>query len=508
MTTRTKRFLLAILLAAAYLYPFPYFEEMRSANELPRVYLTMAMVDEGRFAIDTGAARWGHTVDMSPHGDHVYSNKAPGSSMLAIPAYVAVKGVSALMGTEPSLAVLTWSFRVATGVVPTLLFLLLLWHFLGRFAPSPATRRLLLVGYGLGSMALIYSILFIAHQLSAVFIGTAYILSVWVVEQQRREPRWLLAIGLAAGAAVLCDYQAAFAGVPVAVYLLWHLVGRAPRRWGAVLLAGLGAAIPIGVLLLYHWQAFGDPLRTGYDASEAFAHFHQRGFLGMDRLRAEAFVGSTLSMDNGLFVLCPMLLLAIPGWVLLARRRDWWHLGVTLSVAVIYLLFISSIVFWRGGWQVGPRYVTVMLPFLMVPIAVAVAAAERRWWQRGAVVGLIGVGVVVYASAAVTFPHWPEKFANPLYELVFRLLAEGHLPASFGSILGLGGTASVVPFFLLVGGLLGWAALPSRSHWRSAAVGAALCVLIVSLYGLAPGGGARAEQAYDWVVSVMPGDAG
>src|SRR5262245_49250756 len=64
VVTRVRRPLaLAGLLAFLYLYPFPYFEAMRSANELPRIYLTTAMVDEGRFAIDTGVRRHGTTVD-------------------------------------------------------------------------------------------------------------------------------------------------------------------------------------------------------------------------------------------------------------------------------------------------------------------------------------------------------------------------------------------------------------------------------------------------------------
>src|SRR5690242_3275251 len=94
----------AIAFVVAYLYSFPWFPSLRSANELPRAYLVMAMADEGRFAIDTGAQKWGTTADVSPatliaghitvgargievapkavrHG-HQYSNKAPGSSML------------------------------------------------------------------------------------------------------------------------------------------------------------------------------------------------------------------------------------------------------------------------------------------------------------------------------------------------------------------------------------------------------------------------------------------
>lgn len=504
MRTRAQRFVLGGVIALLYLYCFPYFEGMRSANELPRIYLTMSMVDEGTFAIDTGVERWGKTVDVSPSGGHFYSNKAPGSSLLAAPAYAFLKATKSMTGTEPTLAELTWTFRFATGIVPTLLFLILLWQFLGRFAASPETRRVLLVGYALGSMAMTYSILFIAHQLAAVCIATAYILTVWVVEE-KLDRRWLLAVGLTAGCAPLVDYQAAFAGVPIAVYLIakvWKW-GKS-ERWKAIGLAYLGCIPPIATLLIYHWQAFGSPFRTGYAASESFAHFHQRGLLGMDELRLEAFYGSLFAPDNGLLIFCPMLLLALPGWYLLARRKQWWHFGVTLSIAIIYITFISSLVFWRGGWQLGPRYVTAMLPFLLVPIAVTLSWCERRWLLRGLAQGLIGVGVVVYSLSAAVFPHFPEKFKNPLFELVFPLLIEGHIPYNAGWLLGLRGIPSLVPYLLLLMALLVWLACPRREQWKSAAVSACVVIALVSLYSLFPDGGVKAETAYRWVVSVIP----
>ncbi|HWN70608.1 MAG TPA: hypothetical protein VNM90_23370, partial [Haliangium sp.] len=175
MTARLRSCGLLLAIAWLYLYSFPYFPAIHSANELPRVYLTWAMVEEGSVAIDTPVQRWGTTVDVSPAHGHLYSNKAPGSSMLAVPAYVALEGIEAALGGEPTLAEMVWACRVFTGVLPSLLFLVLFGRFLGRFA-GPDARRLAVVGYALGTMAMTYSVLFIAHQLSAVCIGTAYVL--------------------------------------------------------------------------------------------------------------------------------------------------------------------------------------------------------------------------------------------------------------------------------------------------------------------------------------------
>lgn len=489
----------AIAVAAVMLYAFPHYPSIRSANELPRVYLVMAMADQGTFAIDRGVARWGETVDVSPAGGHKYSNKAPGSSMLALPAYVALRGVThAVAGREPTLGEMLWTFRLWTGVVPTLVLLWLLWGFLARFTPDDDTRRATLAIYGVGSMAVVYSVLFISHQLSAVCVAGAWIVTVWVAEDGR-DARWMALAGLLAGAAPLVDYQAVFAAVPVAVWASVRLIatrrGPAPFLWAA-----LGAAVPIAILLYYHDACFGSPLRTGYAASEHFAANHQKGFLGMDRLRWEAFVGSTVSPDNGLVVFCPALLLALPGWVLLWRRGQRGHALVSLAVAVIYLLFISSINFWRGGWQMGPRYVTAMLPFLLPPIAVSLAAAARWPALRGAALGLGGVGVFVYAASIVQFPHFPEKFKNPLYEVTLRLWGDGLAAPNLGHRLGLPGAWSLAPYVVLVGAVWAAAVLGRRGPWRprlvAGAVAMAVTAAIVVAYGGFRGGGPIADQAY------------
>ena len=505
MIARLRSCGLLLAIAWLYLYSFPYFPAVHSANELPRVYLTWSMVEEGSFAIDTPVQRWGTTADVSPAHGHLYSNKAPGSSMLAVPAYLALVGAKALLGGgEPTLAEMVWACRVFTGVLPSLLFLILLGRFLGRFA-GPDGRRLAVVGYALGTMAMTYSVLFIAHQLSAVCIGVAYVLIVQVVEDER-DLRWLLVAGAAAGAAPLVDYQAAFAGVPLAVYLLWKLASARPRRDAilGVVYAAAGAAVPIGVLLLYHWRAFGSPFKTGYDFSQTFAHFHQQGFLGMTELRWEAFVGSTVAPDNGLLFLSPMLLLALPGWIIMFRRGQHAHLAISLSVAVIYLLFISSINFWRGGWQIGPRYVTAMLPFLLVPVSVALDAATQRWPWRAAGVALVTVGVTIYGLSSGLFPYFPERFENPLYELVLRLIGDGLSPYNLGWLLGLRGLAALAPYLVVLAAVVVYAACPARRYWKSAIVGLAGAAVIVAAYGAVPSGGPAAERAYQWVTKAFP----
>lgn len=491
-----------IAIAVAYLYVFPYFPKIKSANELPRIYLVKAIADEHRFQIDTGVKRWGSTGDVSPSGGHDYSNKAPGSSMLAAPPYLAVRAIAG----EPSLAVTYWIARVFTGIFPMLAFLALLHRFLARVAPDPAVRKLVLVAYALGSLAMTYSILFYSHQLAAICAASAWIFALDVVDG-RRGPRWMLLAGALAGAAPLVDYQAAFALVPVSVHVLVRMLRRRATARGelarAVGFAVVGAAIPIAVLLGYHAVCFGSPWRTGYDASTVYAHHHQAGFLGITKLRWEAFVGSLFTPDNGLFTLSPWLLLAIPGGVVAWRGAEHGR-GLVLvgaSVAAIYILFITSINFWRGGWEVGPRYITAMLPFLLPMVAAALQHVSRRPLVLGAAAGTVVFGVVVYALSSATFPYWPDSFPHPFVEVTLRMLGEGLVAPSVGSALGIAGVLGIVPFLLTVAGVLG-IVIGRAGGGRAAAVASVVgaVLLVVFIYAF-PSGKPAAERPYKFVRS-------
>jgi hypothetical protein len=374
-----------------------------------------------------------------------------------------------------------------------IVFLVVLWRFLARFAPDPRVRWLVVLAYALGSMAMTYSILFYSHQLGAICIASAWMIAVSVVEQRRR-PAAMGWAGLLAGAALLSDYQAVFAALPVAVYVVARLRPRG-ALWRGLAAAVAGAALPVGFLLVYHAICFGSPWRTGYGASTTYASFHQHGLLGLTAFRWQAFWGSLGRIDNGLIALSPWLLLAIPGSVWLWRQGDRATVLIAAAVTAILVLFVSSLNFWRAGWGVGPRYITAMLPFLLPAVAVQL----QRWAARpvwlGLAAGLIGVGIAVYVLSSATFPYWPDSVRHPLYDVTFRLLSDDRVARSLGSVLGIAGVAGIVPYLAI-----GFGA-PAFAIWRlggarSLAIAVAVAAAIVVGYGQIPHGDARAGAAY------------
>ena len=471
--TSSRYWLVAI--AAAYLYLFPYYPRLNSANELPRIYLVKAIVDDGTFAIDRGVAQYGKTSDLARYRDHYYQNKAPGSSVIAVPVYAVA---SALFG-PPSLAVTMWLCRVTTGIVPTLILLCLLWGYLARFAPDPATRRLVLFAYAFGSMAFTYSVLYYGHQLAAVCIASAWLLGEAVAEGTRSR-RWMLAVGFLAGLAPLVDYQAAFAGIPLALYL-----GLKLRDVRGFALAALAAAPPLAFLLYYQHACFGSALATGYNHSTTYAGDHAAGFLGMTHPTWRAFVGVMLAPDNGFVVLAPWWLLAIPGARILWRRGERALVLTVAAIACIFIAFVSSLAFWRAGWEVGPRYIVAMQPFLLPLVAVTLTEWRPRPVAFGIACGLVAIGIVIYTLSSATLPMWPAEsaatnFKNPVFEVMFRLLGDNAVAPNLLRALGVHGVLGIVPLVVGIAVLVGSAMRSSGLTRRGV-----LITIVVTTAGIA-----------------------
>jgi hypothetical protein len=500
-----KRLLPAAALALVYLWAFPYFARLRSANELPRVLLSQEMVRRGTFRLDARMGELGSTFDIATTpapARHRYSNKAPGVSLLGAPVMVVADAVA---GGKASVAASTWALRVFVVTLPCLLFLWGLWRLAGRMTGgNVAAQRTVLVAYALGSMALPYGILFFSHALAAACAGGAFVLAVRLARDDgaARRDAAAVACGALAGMALLVDYQALLASAAVGVYLLW----RARPRWRVAGLALLGSLPPVLALLAYHQACYGSPFRTGYSFAADVAH--EQGVLGIIGPNREAMWNALLAPDNGLIVLTPWVLLAVLGGAVVWRDRGLREkigaeTAVCAAVVAAYVLFVASLVpeFGRAGWSVGPRYIGVAMPFLAWLAAPGVAWCFARPAPR-VIAGLLVVsGVLVHVLAATTWPHWPTSFENPLHEVSLRALGEGLAPHSIGTALGLRGVLSLLPLFAAVAGLVLWAlGVRPRRTALATAVACALAVGLVAAYaGFPATPAADREQRWRYV---------
>jgi hypothetical protein len=464
--------------AFIYLYSFPYFEKLWSANEVPRVFMTQEIADHHHLWIDAriSGEALRHKLDLSRTPDgHIYPDKAPGMSFLAIPVYLAAR----LFG-HPSIPVCTWLFRVFIVTVPALVFLPFFLGMARRFAPDATAYCTALVAYALGSPAMVYSILFISHQPAAVCVGGLFLAAVALARRESTRPlRTAFLAGLLAGFSVLLEYQSVLAVLVIGIYF----VVRVPNRVRAVSAALLGALPPAASLCAYHKLAFGSPFRTGY--AFVIQPMYQ-GFMGLVGPSVDSFWITLFLPSNGLFTLAPWAIFALVGVIAVAlsreaRARCGAETVVCVAVPLVYVVFLGSADTYQAhaGWSVGPRYMTAALPFVAWLAAAGFRAVDRFAPARVLAQALVVSSVIVFVTAATTYPHWPDQLRNPLHELAFPLLAHGYAVHSLGTFVGLHGFLSIAPLYAIVLGAVIW--LLSRGFRRSVWQTALACILAAGL---------------------------
>ena len=488
---------LGVLLLASY----AYFQPGPQWNELSRFNLVRSLVERQRLDIDPYHA---NTEDKAVHGGHTYSDKAPGASFLAAPAYAAYRAYLNLRGRpqpealreselrarlgRPSLSLtperrdrmfFNASFRravyvcnLATNVVAgagmgVLLFLMLAARPMAApgSASTPMVALLAALSLSLGSLVFAYSTVFFGHVLAgAALLGAFAFLGPFFPAPDSSSvvaPRRVVAAGALAGLAVLTELPAALGGLALAVYLAARFRGaggsaRAPLL--ALLRFAGGALPPLALLAAYQWAAFGGPLATGYAqvASPLFAEGMSRGLLGVSWPRPGVFVQLLVGPSRGLLYLAPVLLLGFVGLVSAVRAEAGRREALLAAAIVLAFLLLSAGYFmWWGGTALGPRHVVPALPFLCfgIPYALGGAAGPRRQWVMP-VAGLLLLISAANQLAGVAVSVFAPPGGDLLRGHVWGNVLAGRLAihsgtTNVGMLLGLRGPASLLPLVLL-----------------------------------------------------------
>ncbi len=84
-----------------------------------------------------------------------------------------------------------------------------------------------------------------------------------------------------------------------------------------------------------------------------------------------------LGYGKGLLWFCPAVLLGIFSWQYLKQRhRLMSRLFATMSLSVV--LLVAAYSYWHAGFCLGPRYLLMIIPFLLVPLALWLKEAVTR----------------------------------------------------------------------------------------------------------------------------------
>lgn len=514
-----RRYLVWALVSLAYASASPYFPRLNNPNENVRVWMTRAIVEDHTLAIDHVLATWGFVDDKAASGGHLYSSKAPGTSLLGVPVLWLQTKLWHLAGwPSPGKAATTFGLRLLSVVPCAIAFLFVFGRWVERRTRSAAARDLLLCGLGLGTMLYPYGVIFVGHAQGAMASFAAFMALSWPGgprseggdDTPARGPHAsklrLAVAGALAGASVMFEYQLLLVALVLAGYTVWRY-----RRAAVWFAAG---ALPLAIALgAYHAALFGHPWQFPYGHLEnrTYARVdHGSGFFGLGRPRLEALGASLFSVSYGVFVFSPFLLVGLvaAAWRAFSRARA--EALVCLLSSVALSLFLAGMTHWRAGWCVGPRYVAGIAPFLAGGLALAWSPwfeARRARLAQVLLGGLIIVSVFLNGVSAATYPHYPEAFDNPVFDLTLPLWRDGYVPHGLGHALGLDRLWALLPVATLWAAALVVALTTGARRPRDAAVRvaaasliAAALLLALSCYGRQP---SPAEQHATSVIRTL-----
>ncbi len=427
----SKRWVVCALLLACHVYFLQIYPHFISPNELSRLLLTSAIADDHSLSIDNAIQRYGDPQDKAKFNGHYYSDKAIGTSLLGVPAFVLMRIAERITGVHFSTQAVIFWLRLFTVTIPSLFFLAILTRFWSRLKSQSSYIPHFVFVHVFGTIAFTYSNQFVSHYL----LGITLFCSAFYMNEYRLHTegplKYILFSGVFAGLSLLLEFPAA---VPVAVLCVFTFL--LFRNFQKLLYFALPVLSCVVIILGYNYLIFGTPWDVTYRHMTHSFHTskHAEGFIGMGLPKLEALHGLLFSRHHGLFFISPFLLLSIAGFYKMSRNETWstianLFIGVVLAVTLTY----SAFSYWIAGWNFGPRYITPVVPFLSTAAFFYADEFLQKGFLHRTLFAAISVwSVLCVTIATITFPFPPDNLQDPIFFLNFPLLFHGATGKNLG----------------------------------------------------------------------------
>ncbi len=175
------------------------------------------------------------------------------------------------------------------------------------------------------------------------------------------------------------------------------LTGSTSRGVKALLIFSAGLGIILPALAFYNFYRFGNFLETGrlVDAAAGKQFYYGHFVFSLRNL-----YGLLLSSGKGLLLYSPAVFLGIFGWYVFHKQKRLLSY-IILAMVVFRILFIAGRSDWHGGFCLGPRYLIMIIPFLMIPFGFGLKELLSRKKIRAVV--LLGIFAFFCVAQQVYF---------------------------------------------------------------------------------------------------------
>ncbi|MBC8495710.1 phospholipid carrier-dependent glycosyltransferase [archaeon] len=498
-------------------------------NENTRLDLTLAIVDEGTFAIDS---YFENTGDRVTFNDHYYTDKAPGMSFLGIPSYFVYKqffgpptvGEELYAPLSKSFASALFIVIIFTSALLGALSVVLVYRVSNFFTKRKLHKNLIVLIYGLGTLIFVYSRIFMSHTAAAFFSFLCFYLILKANQEKSKKKYYFLLAGLSGGFGLITDYTVLI--VLIISFLMiflgtskYKLVFTSKLKHSGLFI--LGFILIFSLLIFYNQQVFNKSIAYPYsyvdssvwtDSSyelygvtceglspddtyrckaigtqdvklcEEISDFNTRDscFLSLAFSLKEIDVcNNILNKDNsyfcksrvnydksfcneivdqsikkecvgelsiikkvsnifflnkedvplkmfrlsffpyrGLFFYFPILIFSIIGLFFMFKKYKFESLAIA-GLFLVLLWFSASLTVWWGGYAFGPRHMTPLMPFLMIPLLFSLKKIKLRYIMPFIVISIffcvLSLQIPEEAGLGKTVDNL-TPFGNPLFD--------------------------------------------------------------------------------------------
>lgn len=356
----------------------------------PYSYL-LSIMEDGDLEFENNAR---DLAGGDPSGTFMHYSIGP--ALVWAPGYAVAEAASLLTGRRPD----GWNalYRNAAALSSLLVGWsgLLALYLCARARASRGAALLSAVAIGTGTFLLGYLAWAPTESHSSTFAATAWLVY-WALRVDPLSPRHAFVMGALLGFATIQRWQAAVLALFVAAVFFSAWRQRRASPWIPAIACLAGAALLFLPQAIVWKSVFGQwltiPQGTSFVDSE---------------LRIE---GVLFSPRHGLFAWSPLLYLALPGFLIWARREPWICMGACLTILAT-VRTNAGLADWFGGSAFGGRRFDLTLPFFGLALALAVDWMARCVRRRPQVAVAVLIGAFVAWNSFFAAAYFRGAFPN------------------------------------------------------------------------------------------------
>jgi hypothetical protein len=407
----------ALFLLSAFLYGFVTYGGVRSSDSEVVFRVAESLARRGNFSVERELEGWRGFGVARANGGKLYSIFGPLESILLAPIvkmgdlvnetgwykqyapllplsqftdagfFDYLRRITTRNPRPHALRMLASIYNVLVSALSVFIF----WRILLSLTGSLPSSFLVSLIYAFGTLTWPYSGTFFSEPLATLLVLVSFYLILRSEDELRgpqgkRSHRTVFLSGISLGLAITAHVTAALFAPFFALYFVWQRGAEHLNIWQRLERASvfsLGVFILLFLLGCYNYARFGSFFETGRTISPMWAWTFGYGtFVSPFR----GLFGLLFGAGKGLVFFSPIVVLGVALWREFhsEHRKLFW---VVVAAVVFRFLFIASRSDWHAGFCIGPRFLLMVIPFFLIPIAMWLKRREgmRFAWSFGLV---------------------------------------------------------------------------------------------------------------------------